>query len=611
LRTFRQKIFIGYGVSLVLVILILGWAMFMLLRLGRASESMLRENYRSIQAAENMIDAIERQDSALLLFLLGYREQGLKEFRENEAAFLQWLGRARDNITISGEKEIIDAIEGNYGRYIREVYDLHLLGSQNPKAAVGLYHEMVLPFFRETRDTCVRLREINHETMYASSNRATQLAIQAVLSMLVVGAMAVIIGVVFSFFLSRLISRPVTELKEAALQIADGNYEVQVPAQSSAEMALLADQFNQMTRKLKKYHEMNIEQIIAEKLKSEAIIQSVDDGIIVVDDQLNINNINPKAVLILGVHQDKLMGRPFAEAVQEERLVELLRKSVETGRPPQLPEGEDMFTISSDGDRQHYQFSIIPMRSPSGVIQGVVLLLRDITRLRELDRLKSEFVLTASHELRTPLTSVRIAVDLLLESAAGKLTEKETELLQACQEEVRRLVALVNDLLDLSKIESGKLALSFEQVLPGFLGDQALAVIRPQTEAKNIELASEFPEDLPKVTADPNKIVWVLVNLLANAVRHTPEGGHIRVRGERLGGQVHFSVADDGEGVPYDLQSRIFDKFVQVKRDSDIGGSGLGLAICKEVVRAHRGTIWLDSVPGQGSTFTFTIPVAD
>jgi two-component system, NtrC family, sensor histidine kinase KinB len=116
---------------------------------------------------------------------------------------------------------------------------------------------------------------------------------------------------------------------------------------------------------------------------------------------------------------------------------------------------------------------------------------------------------------------------------------------------------------------------------------------------------------LPKVTADPNKIVWVLVNLLANAVRHTPEGGHIRVKGERLGGQVHFSVADDGEGVPYDIQSRIFDKFVQVKRDSDIGGSGLGLAICKEVVRAHRGTIWLDSVPGQGSTFTFTIPVAD
>jgi NtrC-family two-component system sensor histidine kinase KinB len=306
-----------------------------------------------------------------------------------------------------------------------------------------------------------------------------------------------------------------------------------------------------------------------------------------------------------------LMGRHFVEALRDERLFALLKQSLESGKPPHLNEGEDIFTISSEGASQHYQFSILPMRSSSGAIQGVVLLLRDITRLRELDRLKSEFVLTASHELRTPLTSVSMAVDLLMESAAPKLTDKERELLAACHEDVQRLRALVNDLLDLSKIEAGKLALSFERVLPSFLADQALAVIKPQTEAKHIGLTSEIPPDLPKVTADPNKIVWVLVNLLANAVRHTHEGGHIRVKAERLGGQVHLSVTDDGEGVPYDIQSRIFDKFVQVKRDSDIGGSGLGLAICKEVVRAHRGTIWLDSVPGQGSTFTFTIPVAD
>ena len=386
--------------------LILAWAMFMILRLGQASESILRENYRSIQAAEHMIDAIERQDAAVLLYLLGYKEQGLKEFQENEAAFQQWLGRARDNITIPGEKEIVDSLEANYARYVKEVYGLHLLGAHNPRGAVKLYHEVILPVFRSTRDTCVKLGEINHETMYATSNRAGQLSVQAVLSMLVIGTLAVIIGIVFSFFLSRLISRPVTELKEAALQIAEGNYEVQVPAQSSMEMALLAEQFNQMTRKLKKYREMNIEQIIAEKLKSEAIIQSVDDGIIVVDDQLVINNINPTAALIFGVHKDSLMGRHFVEAVREERLFELLKQSVETGRPPQLNEGEDMFTISSEGGSQHYQFSILPMRSSSGAIQGVVLLLRDITRLRELDRLKSEFVLTASHELRTPLTSV-------------------------------------------------------------------------------------------------------------------------------------------------------------------------------------------------------------
>lgn len=611
MRTFRQKIFIGYGASLVLMVLILAWAMFMILRLGRASESILRENYRSIQAAEHMIDAIERQDSAVLLYLLGYQEQGLKEFRENETAFLQWLGRARDNITIPGEKEIIDSIELNYTRYLGEVANLHLKGASDQPGAVNLYHESILPLFRSTRDTCVKLREINHETMYAASNHASRLSLQAVLSMAVIGSLSVIIGVIFSLFLSRLISRPVTELKKAALQIAEGNYEVQVPAGGSAELALLAEQFNQMAEKLRKYHEMNIGKIIAEKLKSEAVIQSVDDGIIVVDDTLVINNINPKAALIFGVHKDSLLGRHFFEAVRDERLFHLLKQSVESGEAPQLKEGEDIFTITSAGVSQHYQFSIMPMRSSSHTIQGVVLLLRDITRLRELDRLKSEFVLTASHELRTPLTSVSMAVDLLLESAAAKLTDKERELLAACHEDVQRLRALVNDLLDLSKIEAGKLELALERVQPAFLFDQALAVVKPQAAAKNLDLRLEAPADLPAVKVDPNKIVWVIVNLLANAVRHTPEGGHIRVKGEHLGGQVHISVADDGEGVPYDIQSRIFDKFVQVKRDGGAGGSGLGLAICKEVVRAHRGTIWLDSVPGQGSTFTFTIPTAD
>ena len=177
-------------------------------------------------------------------------------------------------------------------------------------------------------------------------------------------------------------------MKQAALQIAEGNYEVQVPVQGSAELALLADQFNQMAEKLRKFHEMNIGKIIMEKLKSEAIIQNVDDGIMVVDDQLVINNVNPKAALIFGVHKDSLLGRHFFEAVRDERLFHLLKQAVESGDSPPLGEGEDIFTITSEKGSQHYQFSIMPMRSSSQAIQGVVLLLRDITRLRGIGPVK-------------------------------------------------------------------------------------------------------------------------------------------------------------------------------------------------------------------------------
>jgi len=610
MRTFRKKILLGYGASLLLIIVVLSWAMFLILRLGRASESILQENYRSIQAAENMIDAVERQDSATLLILLGYEQQGTAEFRENETLFLQWLGRAKDNITISGEKEIVDALEKGYAGYLREISHLQLLYRSDRTKAANAYHEVILPLFRSIRDTCIKLRDLNHETMYAASNRANKISVQAVFSISVIGAASVILVIVFSLFLSHLISRPVTALKEAALHVAQGNYDVQVPVRGSDELTLLATQFNLMVEKLKQFNDLNVGRIIAEKRKSEAIIRSVDDGIVVVDDNFLITNLNPEAAKIFGVLPEDSLEKHILEVMRDEKLFHFLKEALAAGRQPRMEEGENILTIKTGEESRHYQVSIVPMRTPSGVIPGVVLLLRDITRLRELDRLKSEFVMTASHELRTPLTSINMAVNLLRESAATKLTDQERALLEATHEDVQRLRALVNDLLDLSKIEAGKLALAFEPVQPRFLCDQALSVIKTQAESKDIELILGVPDDLPEVTADPHKIVWVLVNLLANAMRYTQAGGHISLQGERVGNQVQLSVTDDGEGIPFDLQPRIFEKFVHGKLSDSGGGSGLGLAICKEIVRAHRGAIWLDSIPGEGSTFTFTLPVA-
>ena len=197
------------------------------------------------------------------------------------------------------------------------------------------------------------------------------------------------------------------------------------------------------------------------------------------------------------------MGKHILEVVRDNQIFQALKGSLEVGQSPHLAEGEDILTVQQGEEIQHYQTAILPMRSRAGVIPGAVLVLRDITRLKELDRLKSEFVMTASHELRTPLTSIGMSVSMLMESAAAKLTDKERELLDVCHEEVNRLKALVNDLLDLSKIEAGKLELFFEPVSPSFLSQQAVAMMRNQYEAKGINLTDEVPAELPEVQADP------------------------------------------------------------------------------------------------------------
>ena len=610
MKTLRTKILLGYGASLFIMAVILALAIVLLWRLGRASDAILQDNYLSTLAAENMINEIERQDSGVLLILLNFKDLGFKEFRASEVSFLQWLGRAKDNITVPGEKEVVEAIEQDYTHYLDEVSQLHLGQDGDHEQVVAKYHDKVLPRFRTIRDTCINLRNLNHEAMFTASNQARRLAGQAIPLISLIGAVAMLIGVSFSLFLSRLISRPVTELKNAALHLAQGEYAVQVPVRGNDELALLAESFNLMADKLKNFHEMDIDQILAEKRKSEAIIRSVDDGLVVVDEKLLITNMNPKATAIFGVDQEEALGKHVLEVVRDDSIFRGLKASLESGQPPRLAEGEDILTVPQGDEPQHYQTAILPMRSRAGVIPGAVLVLRDITRLKELDRLKSEFVMTASHELRTPLTSIGMSVGLLQESAAAKLTDQERELLDVCQEEVNRLKALVNDLLDLSKIEAGKLELYLEPAAPSFLAQQAGAMMKSQAEAKGITLAVEVPQDLPEVLADSNKIVWVLVNLLANAVRYSASGTHVWLRGEQIGDQVQLKVQDDGPGVPREMQSRIFDKFVRLDQGDTSSGSGLGLAISKEIIRAHRGVIWLESEPGQGSTFTFTLPLA-
>jgi NtrC-family two-component system sensor histidine kinase KinB len=607
--TLRKKIFIGYGITLILMVLVLVWAFINMWDLGQASDAILRENYKSILAAENMVYAIERQDSAILLVFAEYEEQGWKQFHENESEFFQWLARAKDNITIEGEETIVKNIETGYSSYLQHVVELKSISISNLRKRATFYHEAILPSFLSVRDTCIRLREINQQNMFKVSDRARYIAKRAIWSMAIIGIAAVGIGIGFSLLLSNFITKPVRQMVEATQKIAEGNYDIQISSPSSDELGHLAEEFNSMTKKLKGFHDLNIEQIIAEKGKSEAIIRSIDDGIILVDAEFKVTGMNPMARRILDIQPDSPPNRHFLEVVKSAELFNYINQSMQSGKPPNIEEKENVFTVERNGTRYHYQFSITPVSGKKGVLIGVVLLLRDVTRLTELDRLKSEFVMTASHELRTPLTSIGMSIDLLMESGRKKLDDKEQELLSAAHEDVQRLKVLVNNLLDLSRIEAGKIEMEFSSVPVRLLFEKVYSIFKKQVEEKRISLSFHSPEEIPDVKADSDKIIWVLTNLISNALHYAPQGGHIHLSADSFLPYNQISVHDDGPGIPFEYQSKIFDKFVQIKSGKVLGGSGLGLTICKEIVRAHGGTIWVESVPGAGSTFTFTLPI--
>lgn len=603
----RKRILIGYGITLALMAVVVIWAVVNLVSLGQASDAILRENYKSILAAENMIDAIERQDSATLLVMLDYGDEGLAQFRENENQFLQWFGRAKDNVTIAGEADILASIESGYSAYLVHFTKLREMRASSPQQAGKFYHETVLPSFKRVRDEAVRLREINQDTMFDASLRAEVVAQTAIWSTAGVAVAAILLGLGFSLLLSMRLVRPIRQMMEATEALSGGDYEVRVPAGGPDELARLAEGFNTMANKLGIYHRMNVEQILAEKRKADAILQSIEDGVVVVDAEFRVANMNPQAGRILSVAPEAVAQKHFLEVVKNDHLFDLMKQTTESGQPPKVEEGKNILSLGEGESARHFMFSITPVVSKGGGMLGVVLLLRDVTRLKELDRMKSEFVMTASHELKTPLQSLGMSIELLKEGASDKLDEKQKQLLDAAGEELARLKSLTSDLLDLSKIETGRVEMEFDRLPPRVLAEKAVGVFKTQAEEKHIDLATDVPEDIPEVQADANKITWVLTNLIANALRYA--NSKITVSGRHVGPWVHLSVTDDGEGIPPEYQSRIFEKFVQVKSEKSVGGTGLGLAICKEIVRAHKGTIWVDSTPGKGSTFTFTLPV--
>lgn len=606
----RRKILIGYGLVLTLIVTVCILAVVNLHRLGQASEAILQQNYRSILAAQNMLDAIERQDRATLLLLLGYNKQAQQQFQEYEVKFLEWLGRAKDNITIAGEDQVIKILEAEYKDYLGAFFQLHEWRlTKLPTLSTDYYHQTIQPQFQVIRDRCIELRQLNQTIMVAASERAQSVSARAIWSMALISTTAAGSGLAFSLLLSAFLVRPLREMSRASDRIAEGNYDVVVPIRSNDELGYLANKIVSMSRKLQEFHALNVGQVMAEKQRSEAIISSITDGIIVVDASSQIIAINPSAGRILNTSPQLTQRRHFLDVFDHRELYNHIKITAQTGKIPQLSEEQSLLPIGDENQTQYYNFSITPVKTEDQQMLGVVLLLQDVTKLKELDQLKTQFLMTASHELRTPLTGISMSIDLLMENGREKLSQKEQELLKAAQEDVHRLRVLVNDLLDLGKIESGRMEMDFEAVSVRLLIEKAIALFEVQADEKGVELTSLLPKDIPNVRADANKIIWVLTNLIANALRYTDTGGHIRITTDYLGDLATVSIADDGPGIPLDYQARIFNKFVQVQTDRDVGGSGLGLAICKEIVKAHGGTIWVDSTPGSGSTFTFTLPV--
>jgi signal transduction histidine kinase len=263
-----------------------------------------------------------------------------------------------------------------------------------------------------------------------------------------------------------------------------------------------------------------------------------------------------------------------------------------------------------DGLSSFFRPKVTVLQTPDGDLYGVLLLMQDITQFKELDRMKSDFIATVSHEFRTPVTSINMSVDILDQQLLGPLTPKQKELVSAAKEDCYRLTKLARELLQLSKLESGRVQVRDEPLAMHEVVEATLRPLRIQFQEKKVALESSVPSSLPQIVADEQQLSWVITNLVTNALKYTDAGGTVSVLGSAAPGEIRLEVRDTGVGIAREHMDRIFDKFVQVRNaaGSTPGSVGLGLAIAKEIVEMYGGRIWVESEVGQGSTFAFVLP---
>ena len=615
----RNKLLFSYLVFVTALMVLGGVSAWRLREMGGVSRRIISNNYDSVVAAQDMKESLERQDSAAVFALLGAREKAMAQLREHRARFDTSFKKAAGNITEAGEGESLEAIRRDRDVYY-EMFDAFLAKvnategarRENVSQAEELserneYFTRLEPQFNKLRAECEHLLQLNQRAMVAKSEDAASVAQLWFYRTLLIAGLMVAAGIALAFWLANRIIEPLRQLTATTAKIAGGDLDAKAEVNSDDEVGILASEYNRMAERIRQLRLSDKGQLIVARQTTEAAIDSLYDPVIVTDAEGCVTKLNPAAEEIFGSEAENT-GKHVGEVARDARIAGAVAEALQSQRAVAGEGSSSVLPLAVAGSERAFRLRTTPMRDNEKHLLGAVTLLEDITHLREIDRLKSEFIATASHELRTPLTSVQMGVHLLLEGAAGELNDKQTEVLGACREDCERLDKLMRDLLDLSKIEAGENQPELLPIKVRELIMDEVETLRPQVEARGLSFVVDIPSDLPRIMADRSQVERVVANLVVNAIRYTRQG-EIRISAESRGHYVAVSVSDTGEGIPLEYLSHIFDKFVQVP-GAATGGAGLGLAISRLIVEAHGGQISVQSEVGHGSAFTFTLPVA-
>jgi two-component system, NtrC family, sensor histidine kinase KinB len=569
----KTKLTLGVGLLFLMIILLSAVGALYINALKKDTENILVANYNSLEYSNNMLVALE-----------GNTTKSLKEFDFN-------LKKQEQNISEIGEQETTENLRKNFTYYTS--------------------NQSNFTFQKSIRNEIFKIVDLNMKAIQRKSELAKRTAEDATVSVAIAGAICFLIAFSLLVNLPSSISNPIKELTESIKQIADKKYSRRVNFVNHNEFGELATSFNTMAEKLEEYNDSSLATLMIEKKRIETLINNMHDPVIGLDEKMKIIFVNEEATKTIGLPQTEMIGK-FAQDLSLRN--DLIRSLIQDLTVPQANIGKEktqtikIFVNNKESyfEKETLNISIVPTGEQIKKTIGYVVILRNITEHKELDFAKTNFIATVSHEFKTPISSIKMSLQLLENEQVGQINMEQKNLIESIKDDANRLLNTTSELLNITQVETGNIQLSIIPSEPKAILEYAINANKTQAEQKQIQLKTEYPNDLPLVIADSEKTAWVLINLISNAIRYSHENSTINLSINVDNQHVKFMVKDSGQGIAPEYKDKVFDRYFRVPGTKK-EGTGLGLAISKEFIEAQGGQISVESDFGAGSVFTVTL----
>ncbi len=557
----KNKIWLGTFFLFVLLLLTGGVGIYYLMQVQNNSRNILRDNYETLSYAH----AMQQQ---LLSAHTSY-EASVKSFET-------LLKRQQDNITEKGEKEATDSLTFYFNRF---------------KQGDTLQDNV-----RKMEGFLQQILALNMKAMRLKNDRAKLNADNALTIILIISSLVFLISFTFLLNFPSVITNPVNQLTAAIKAISEKKYDQRIYIQNKDEFGNLANAFNEMAEKLEYFESSNVNKLMFEKSRAEAVINSLQDASIGIDNKDRILFANKQALQLLGLRSEEIVGKNVNDISRRNELFRYLL------------EDENSTTFKAVIDNRENFFTKEVLEVGEGETKNKVLVLKNITSYKELDVAKTNFIATVSHELKTPLASSDFSLKLLLDERTGPLSASQKELIENLKDDNNRMLKILSELLNMAQVESGRIQLNVQQINPVEIVKNAIHAVSVKAKEKEIILEEKVPSQLPMIKADADKTTWVLNNFLTNAIKYSSAKSNVTISVRLQDKEIIFSVADHGPGIDHEYLPRLFERYFQVPGSKE-KGTGLGLAISKEFIEAQHGRIFVESEIGTGSVFSFALSV--